>query len=988
MTGFQRRALPLAAPRPVPSLDQRALPRSAVIWHPQLRPDGSLACGVILEIVEGQVVREHLVGPDPAHTPSVTRRANVDPGGNPTISVIDLEQAGRLIRSRSYGNGWALVSCNQGPALASLAVFWQRNRLDTGWTLTLVGSAKAGTDSRLKYADAPRLSIRRVGDASAANWRRGRTGGTLLDGRPLLPPKVGPVVDALTLGGALAGAQFHGPREACRAYGVEISAPSDDPVEALRSEAVALARLWLAVLSEMRHLALPLNPAGVVSPGGLSSVLLTATGMPALAGRFDLPDGLAYAGADAYFGGWHEARAVGVPLPAVLADLSAAYPRSAAALGATRYLTARKIEPQDVSDEMRTLLESPDLFDRALDPAVWRRYGVTLVKVRPRGEVLPFKRDGWLRVACLDLGGDSVWRHWQDIVASTLRSGRAPEIVEAVYLRPVGKVRGLRPVELPSGAVLDLRAGHDLFGQLVSERERIGADVVLDEVTRHRRVALSKSLATSAYGILARIDRQRVSRRSADRALGPSGPITHHNGWTERPGPWCWLPLAGSITASTRLVLAATMVGVNAAGGSVLHLAADSVTIAASHGSEPEMIRCPGGPVKLKRERYVKALPLPVIEGVLGRADALLRPEGGHAWKREVGWDQPARVLISGVNRVYWQAADGSEPKTTEVSLGGQIVDPTGQGVDGEGRWCWSQELHSAYGRHRLAGEEGIGSLAEWASVPALRPGIASDPASLARLQHAFPEALLRPFCSYVTTRDPITKRSALSLESSPTDYFRTAWHDGTGQPVEVARPGAEIDPFADQLRPETVRQVFRRWVGAGRPGCREPGALVSRAALAQLVGKESDFLLAARDDIAGDPERERTVYRSAPDFDAMREACGMAHAGIIADLTGIPARSARRFLAGEGLSSVNLGRLQVAMSAPDWAEKVRPARVHVCAIESRHHWVGSATSCPICPTERAEVFVKAAACAGCGTTFPYTVPDPCPFCPKEVRVA
>jgi hypothetical protein len=94
------------------------------------------------------------------------------------------------------------------------------------------------------------------------------------------------------------------------------------------------------------------------------------------------------------------------------------------------------------------------------------------------------------------------------------------------------------------------------------------------------------------------------------------------------------------VTASARLVVTHTIAGLKAEGGTVLAVNIDSLIVAATPRATPELVPCPGGDARIGRHEAIRALPVSTIEMVLDRTDDLLCPDGGHAWKREEGFDR------------------------------------------------------------------------------------------------------------------------------------------------------------------------------------------------------------------------------------------------------------------------------------------------------------------------------------------------------------
>jgi hypothetical protein len=547
------------------------IPDRFVVWLADLDPAGTLRTGVLVEVVRGTTTAEILVypGAEPAAELAAyvsQHHARVSPGCPSELRLFNRQQAGRHLRSRGYKSGDVIVTDDAGPQLAALADHWQAGgptkhggRAD--WSLVLAGCGYSKEGRYRRYRNEPAVRLTNLGSATTATWSRGR----LEPGR--LAPKVGPIVDILNVGAALCG-QPCSFKELLRAFDLDPPDPAEgSEITRLRDRAHSVIELWQRLVAELNLLGYRVDPAWLTSTGTLAAVMWRDAGLPALAGRFQLPDRLQGAGASAFYGGWFHANLVHTPLPAVLADLSSAYPRVFRLSGLQRYLIAATMEPGDVADQIRQLVGATDLSAQILDPGLWRQLGITLVQVRPRGELLPVKLPGRSTVGSLDLGGDGVWYHWPDVAAAAIRSGRPPEIVEAVHLDPHGVIPGLKAVRLPGGPEVRLDRD-DLVSALIEQRQRIEADPQLSPPQRARRVRMVKLLASSCcYGLLSRTDRVHTRSGVRDRCIAPDGSVlmAGDGGVIERPGPYCWLPAAGAVCAGTRLIVAATIADLKAA---------------------------------------------------------------------------------------------------------------------------------------------------------------------------------------------------------------------------------------------------------------------------------------------------------------------------------------------------------------------------------------------------------------------------------------
>ncbi|MGC8628575.1 MAG: hypothetical protein ACP5VR_13700, partial [Acidimicrobiales bacterium] len=149
---------------------------------------------------------------------------------------------------------------------------------------------------------------------------------------------------------------------------------------------------------------------------------------------------------------------------------------------------------------------------------------------------------------------------------------------------------------------------------------------------------------------------------------------------TERPGPWSFVPVAASVTAGARLLLAVAERLADDLGGSVVYRDTDSVIVVAS----PD-----GGTVDLPGTGPVRALSWPEVDAVLAAFDKLSPAPGWQVWKQERGTQKaPLRAVVFANKRhAEWTGdgalvvgeADEEEAElvgATEANLGGTYADP------------------------------------------------------------------------------------------------------------------------------------------------------------------------------------------------------------------------------------------------------------------------------------------------------------------------
>ncbi len=516
-------------------------------------------------------------------------RAETIPGARRRIGLLSRSDAGRLLRTYGYRRGHAVVTAGAARQLAGLAESWTESSSRPGtWSLGLAGLGGPYRGRAFKvYRDAPAVLLTPVGDAVLARWSGTAPGEAPTDARRKRPPaRRGPFVDVLGTGAAISGRTVSDLACTCATFGVGPPEPGDHPLDRLRAEARAICRLYLAELAFIDELDLGLDPSTLASTGGVATALLREAGVPAFAGRLDLPAPVAGASASAFTGGLGAAFVVHVPVPGVEADMSGTFARAASAAGAQDLFVAERVLVEDALEWVPGLLSEIVGGSSFLDRQTLRRVGRTLVWAEPAGHVLAVKAlydDGArLAMAPTDLSG---WWWASDLLAGAqLADGALPPITAAVELVPVGIVPGLRPVRLLTGRVVDL-CRDDLALALLDERAAVKVDEGLPAWRRDLVDGLLKRLAVATfYGNLARIDRERVAVPALDEGLGTDGErvgVVHP--YAERPGPYTSLALAGMVTAMARLMACRAIARIEGAGGAVLALTIDSLLVAATH---------------------------------------------------------------------------------------------------------------------------------------------------------------------------------------------------------------------------------------------------------------------------------------------------------------------------------------------------------------------------------------------------------------------
>ena len=422
-----------------------------------------------------------------------------------------------------------------------------------------------------------------------------------------LHPFHGHFLDLRTLSFALTD-RGHSLESACETFGVpyakrsvELGRMTENTVDYCREDVAATAALYGATMAEFRrHPIEGFQVTKAFSPASIGKAYLSAMGVrPILTRQPDFDPKVLGWGMSAFFGGRAECRIRKVPLPVVYVDFRSMYPTVNALMGSWDLVTARRIAVDDVTDKVRRLLAAPDLAQRAFSKAFWRQLAC-LVEIEPDGNLLPVR-------AAYDPASDygigvnpfrsrqPAWYALGDVLASVIGTGRVPKVRQALALRAVGRQGGLKALRVRGMVEVDPAEG-DFFRQLIELRRQVEQDPHLGEQERDRLSGFLKILANAtSYGILAEFVRhERHDPVGVEVFADGEDPFATSTRTPETPGAFCFPPLAATITAGARLMLALLEHTLTDAGGSYVFCDTDSMAIVADESGG--LHACPGGP--------------------------------------------------------------------------------------------------------------------------------------------------------------------------------------------------------------------------------------------------------------------------------------------------------------------------------------------------------------------------------------------------------
>lgn len=942
-------------------------------------PPGQMTC-----IEEGFFYPDDLPSEDPdgwqtlqAHV--AQREADVAPGFPRRLQCVPLSWWLEH-RLHNYGarhrDRCAIVGFNLPFDLGAIASYWApaRGAYRGGWSLGLWGAF----DENGAWKDA--RYHRRILARSIDPRRTLFAWGSSAD--PDKPQLTGQrrFIDLRTLVFALTD-RSHSLESACTAFGDPFE-KADVPYGVITPQMLAYARddvhhtatLYRNCLQELaRHSDVDLTPHALYSPAGVGAAYLRAMGVTPPLEKFQLDPRVLGWSMSAFFGGRAEARIVRNPVPVVVADFTSMYPAINALLDTWPLLTAADFAVEDVTTEVHQLFDHGSLTERLYDPATWRDHvGITLVQLEnPDGVILPVRanyepgaRDYGIGVNPLTFDG-SLWYALPDVLAAAILGDAEVPIVRAIRLRPQGQQAGLRPIKLRGTRSVDPRQRQNPFVAMIEERHRVKRDPTIHEEERKRLDLFLKITANAtAYGSLARFDRQDEDKPVPVTVYGSGDDgFTDHTQHPEKPGPYCFPPLAASITAGARLMLALIERAVRDRGGSHAFMDTDSIAIVAL----PD-----GGsvPCRTTTDDQIQALTHAAVRELLKRFESL-NPYGGDVvnddpelgrspWKVEhdsLATELWCYAIASKRYALYHrraaavellQIADDHEESHSEGNLEetnsesltdwsehglGLYLDPTDeQARDSHGRRKWVADAWEWILATALGSVEP--PLPPWAERFALTQFTVSTPRH-ANWFRTTANTGPRPFgFGLIGHVSPLATglvhaRPAAAYSSEPHAWPQLPWYDRhTGERLTVESADAiandpqhlaaaltggsvPVQSIADVLRTYSSRPEHKSLGPSGDAASHDTVGqlrhrpLRSATPLTALIGKEGNRLLERATGELTNPDDYRTHFGSVDDewttlvLPVLRQMKAAMGTRELADRAGVSDRQVRNWLSG-----------------------------------------------------------------------------------------
>jgi hypothetical protein len=219
----------------------------------------------------------------------------------------------------------------------------------------------------------------------------------------------------------------------------------------------------------------------------------------------------------------------------------------------------------------------------------WEPFGFFALII-PAGDIIPVRsvygESGNTNIGLNPLTSDEpIWYSGLDLVGSKLKTGRAPQVLQAFKIVPKRTQRGMKATAIGNRKIDPAR--DDFFRALIEERKTLPKS--------HPHSLLLKIIANALYGIFAELNKEESGKNSAELIEVFSGEHEFEQPTTlfERPGKWHFPAAAAQITAGGRLLLMIKECLVERRGGIYLLTDTDSMFIVASE--KGGLIPCPGG---------------------------------------------------------------------------------------------------------------------------------------------------------------------------------------------------------------------------------------------------------------------------------------------------------------------------------------------------------------------------------------------------------
>ncbi|ALG60760.1 MULTISPECIES: DNA polymerase domain-containing protein [Citromicrobium] len=392
------------------------------------------------------------------------------------------------------------------------------------------------------------------------------------------PIQRGHFIDCKTLANALLARSFS-LASLCEALGVENSkieysdfeAPiSDDFIGYALRDVQATWECYCELIERFDQLALAgTSPEKIYSEASLGKACLKAMGVkPWRECQPDFDPAIIGKVMSAYYGGRSEVHIRREERQVMLCDFLSMYPTVCTLMGLWSFVTSEGVEVHDATEKAKAILLG-DILSELRCTQFWR--GLTiLVRVIPVGDIFPVRaKYADAQQATIGLNyltnERGQWFTLADCLASTLLSGKPPNVIEAIEFRQSGTQAKLSGFDVGGNAAYSIHPKRDdFYKRLIELRQDTKAKLEQAKPDERamlgiRQHALKIMANATSYGIFVEMN---VENAKADERVdvfaGDEHAFASFPSKIEEPGTFFHPLLATLITGAARLMLAIT----------------------------------------------------------------------------------------------------------------------------------------------------------------------------------------------------------------------------------------------------------------------------------------------------------------------------------------------------------------------------------------------------------------------------------------------
>lgn len=358
-----------------------------------------------------------------------------------------------------------------------------------------------------------------------------------------------------------------------------------------RDDVRATADLYIAELLDLESHPINLRDSSAYSPASLPKGYLREMGIPKpLEKQPDFPDEIYGYAMSTFYGGRTEAHIRRTPAPVAYMDFTSMYPTVNGLMKLWDFLIHQRIDVREETQAVIDLVESltiDDLFNKEL----WPQFR-GIVQVEPCDDLFPLRTNyGDSNSTTIGLSritsDEPIWYSIPDLINAKLNH-KMPRVIKAYRFYPDGgQLPSLQSVKLYNRVEVNPSVD-DFFVKVIEQKEvarrkHTGNEDKKTCLCEGCKLSLSLKVIANAgsYGIFVEMNRE--NQNQTDSSVTVFGSLD--SSWDmevprpEKPGQYCFPPMATLITGASRLMLGMLEKLVTDAGGTWAMCDTDSMAV-------------------------------------------------------------------------------------------------------------------------------------------------------------------------------------------------------------------------------------------------------------------------------------------------------------------------------------------------------------------------------------------------------------------------